>query len=142
NSTAANDRLIAYRRSQLTGAMTYSYGAPAAPELSRTPADSLSSGTFSYDDSSPQPALPSVNGVPKSSIVFVRSTVATTAQSTPSAVNSPGFDPPTLLAPGSRLIARLESAVTSALKAPVVAAIEYNYERDCVILTPAGTKAI
>jgi len=40
------------------------------------------------------------------------------------------------------LIGRLESAVTSALKVPVVAAIEYNYERDGVILVPAGTKAI
>jgi type IV secretory pathway VirB10-like protein len=139
---SANDRRMAYRRNQLTGAMTYNSGVPAAPDLSRTPADSISSGTFSYDGSSPQPALPSVNGAPKSSIVFVRSTVATTAQPTASTVNSPGFDPPTLLAPGSRLIARLESAVTSALKAPVVAAIEYNYEREGVILIPAGTKAI
>jgi type IV secretory pathway VirB10-like protein len=40
------------------------------------------------------------------------------------------------------LIARLESAVTSALKVPVVADIEYNYERDGEILVPAGTKAI
>jgi type IV secretory pathway VirB10-like protein len=40
------------------------------------------------------------------------------------------------------LIARLESALSSVLKAPVVAVIEYNYEKDGVILIPAGTKAI
>jgi type IV secretory pathway VirB10-like protein len=51
-------------------------------------------------------------------------------------------DRPALLPPGSRLIARLESAVTSALKVPVVADIEYNYEKDGEILIPAGTKAI
>src|SRR5579863_2378574 len=39
---------------------------------------------------------------------------------------------------GTRLLARLESAVTSALQAPVVAAIEYNYERDGKIVVPAG----
>jgi type IV secretory pathway VirB10-like protein len=39
------------------------------------------------------------------------------------------------------LIGRLESAVTSALKVPIVADIEYNYERDGEILVPAGTKA-
>lgn len=43
---------------------------------------------------------------------------------------------------GTRLIARLESAVTSAVKAPVVASIEYNYERDGEIIVPAGAKAV
>jgi hypothetical protein len=40
------------------------------------------------------------------------------------------------------LIARLEAAVNSALKIPVVASIEYNYERDGRIVLPAGTKVI
>jgi len=42
---------------------------------------------------------------------------------------------------GTRLVARLQSAVTSAIKAPVVAAIEYNYERDGEIVVPAGAEA-
>jgi hypothetical protein len=42
---------------------------------------------------------------------------------------------------GSRLVARLEAAVTTAVKTPAVAAIEYNYERDGEIVIPAGTKA-
>ena len=43
---------------------------------------------------------------------------------------------------GTRLVARLQSVVTSAVKAPVVAAIEYNYERDGEIVVPAGAKAL
>ena len=46
-----------------------------------------------------------------------------------------------LLPNGSRLVARLQSAVSTAVKAPVVAAIEYNYEKDGEIIIPAGTKA-
>ena len=47
-----------------------------------------------------------------------------------------------LLPNGSRLVARLQSAVSTAVKAPVVAAIEYNYERDGAIIIPAGAKAL
>ena len=43
---------------------------------------------------------------------------------------------------GTHLIARLQSVVTSAVKAPVVASIEYNYERDGEIIVPAGAKAV
>ena len=42
---------------------------------------------------------------------------------------------------GTRLIARLQTPVSSAVKTPVVAAIEYNYERDGEIVIPAGSKA-
>jgi len=40
------------------------------------------------------------------------------------------------------LIARLEAAATTAVKTPVVASIEYNYERDGIIVVPAGTKVL
>jgi hypothetical protein len=43
---------------------------------------------------------------------------------------------------GTHLVARLESVVTSAVKTPVVASIEYNYERDGEIIVPAGAKAV
>lgn len=78
---------------------------------------------------------------PKSSIIFIRSGSGTVGSGNPAAIEG-NSDLPALLPPGSRLIARLESAVTSALKVPVVADIEYNYERDGEILVPAGTKAI
>ncbi len=43
---------------------------------------------------------------------------------------------------GTRLVARLQSVVNSAIKTPVVAAIEYNYEKDGQIIVPAGSKAL
>ena len=39
-------------------------------------------------------------------------------------------------------MARLQTAVSSAVKSPAIAVIEYNYERDGEIVIPAGTKAI
>ncbi len=39
-------------------------------------------------------------------------------------------------------MARLQTAVSSAVKVPAIAVIEYNYERDGEIVIPAGTKAI
>ena len=48
----------------------------------------------------------------------------------------------TLLPPGTRLVARLESAVSTGVKEPVVAVIEYNFEREGEIAVPAGAKAI
>lgn len=41
---------------------------------------------------------------------------------------------------GTRLVARLETPVSSALAAPVVAVVEYNYERNGQIVLPAGAK--
>jgi len=46
------------------------------------------------------------------------------------------------LATGSRLRARLESAASTAVQTPVLAVIEYNYERDGEIIVPAGAKAV
>jgi hypothetical protein len=43
---------------------------------------------------------------------------------------------------GTRIVARLQSVVSSAVRTPVVAAIEYNYERDGEIVVPAGAKAL
>src|SRR5882724_7390517 len=43
---------------------------------------------------------------------------------------------------GTKLVARLQSVVNSAIRTPVVAAIEYNYEKDGQIVLPAGAKAL
>jgi hypothetical protein len=48
----------------------------------------------------------------------------------------------TSLPAGTRLVARLESAVSTGVKEPVVAVIEYNFEREGEIVVPAGAKAI
>ena len=46
------------------------------------------------------------------------------------------------LAAGTKLRARLESAVSTAVHTPVLAVIEYNYERYGEIVVPAGAKAV
>ncbi len=82
----------------------------------------------------------------QASLVFVRS--ATSVNSAPAQLVSANYKPVVLsaffnaLPPGTRLVARLESPVSTALKnTPAVAAIEYNYSRDGEIVIPAGSKA-
>lgn len=78
------------------------------------------------------------------SLVFVRSVQSSAASqgAGPLPAARAGGRAALDLAAGTRLVARLESAVTSAIQAPVVAAIEYNYERDGEIVVPAGAKAL
>jgi hypothetical protein len=47
-----------------------------------------------------------------------------------------------LLPAGTRLVARLEAPVSTAVKAPVAAVVEYNYEDDGEIILPAGSLAL
>ena len=87
---------------------------------------------------------PTSDDLPKSSLVFVRSAQNDTANASPGlkrvAIEQ---NPMTLELPtGTRLMARLEAVVSSAVKNPVVAAIEYNYERDGKIVVPAGAQVI
>ena len=130
-----SDPLVAYRLNTRTGTPTYSYGGPptGAAELSRT---------YAYGGAGPIAAESRLDAptLPKSSIVFMRSTDSTTpAVVTRSTVTS-ASEQTSLLPPGTRLAARLEAAATTALKMPAVASIEYNYERDGMIVVPAGTK--
>ncbi len=87
------------------------------------------------------PRLPSEQSDPdlkKPSIVFVRA-----AQSATPALQSPLKEDNTLaelLPAGTRLVARLEAPVSSAVPAPVIAVVEYNYERNGEIVLPAGAK--
>ncbi len=46
-----------------------------------------------------------------------------------------------LLPQGTRLVARLQHAVSSAAEMPVTAVIEYNYEHEGRLVVPAGSKA-
>jgi type IV secretory pathway VirB10-like protein len=74
----------------------------------------------------------------KPSIVFVRA-----AQGAIPALQSPPKEDNTLaelLPAGTRLVARLEAPVSSAVPAPVIAVVEYNYERNGEIVLPAGAK--
>ena len=74
----------------------------------------------------------------KPSIVFVRA-----AQSAIPTFERPTMEDATLAAilpAGTRLVARLEAPVSSAVPAPVIAVIEYNYERNGEIVLPAGSR--
>jgi Bacterial conjugation TrbI-like protein len=44
--------------------------------------------------------------------------------------------------PGYRVAARLESMASTAVHAPVVAVVEYNYERDGEVIIPAGARVV
>ena len=104
----------------------------------------------------PPPAAPAVlpasqpnnesEGLKKSSLVFVRNTTSETATNARQSTAQPAYierkGVSTLLPTGTRLVARLQNSVSSAVKTPVVAVIEYNYEQGGEILIPAGTKAI
>jgi hypothetical protein len=77
----------------------------------------------------------------KPSLVFVRNNnVPSGSNQRPQDVATP-IDFGIGLAPGTRLRARLESAVNTAVRTPVVAVIEYNYEQNGEIVIPAGAKA-
>jgi hypothetical protein len=81
------------------------------------------------------------SGLEKSSLVFVRTASATQSGSErredPGAVPQYGLGLPT----GTRLRARLESSASTAVRTPVLAVIEYNYERDGEIIVLAAAHA-
>ena len=106
-------------------------------------------GKIDFSDVVPNERTPRVAGssaqsasddLRKPSLVFVRSAQSNGASSS----TKPGLaaveqTPIRLnLSAGTRLVARLQSAVSSAIKTPVVAAIEYNYEKNGEIVVPAG----
>ena len=74
----------------------------------------------------------------KPSLVFVRA-----AQDAKPAVQVLHDEPGALaqlLPAGTRLVARLEAPVSSAVPTPAIAVIEYSYEHDGEIVIPAGTR--
>jgi len=73
----------------------------------------------------------------KSSLVFVRATEAKPMMK-PSLPEDSEEELP--LAAGTRLVARLQTPVSSAVQTPVVAVVEYNYERNGQIALPAGAR--
>jgi len=97
---------------------------------------SVGQGTTIPNPSSPS-APDSPSDLKKPSLVFVRSTeIKPTLRP-----NSPEDTEETLaLAAGTRLVARLQTPVSSAVAAPVVAVVEYNYERNGQIVLAAGSK--
>jgi hypothetical protein len=126
-----------------------SFGTPADPPApSRAPTD-YALNRIQFPAETPAapapPPDPNVAKLTKASLVFVSATTAPRG-ATPGRSNiqptvierEPEF---TALPAGTRLVARLQTPVSSAVKTPVVATVEYNYERDGETVIPAGSKA-
>jgi hypothetical protein len=79
------------------------------------------------------------DGLDKASLVFVKNN-ASSSTAAKAQDNVPMIDWSIGLAPGTRLRARLESAVNTAVRTPVVAVVEYNYEQNGEIIIPAGAR--
>lgn len=110
---------------------------PAPYQPGVQPATSLSEGLSASGEGSDTRS--ERDAMDKASLVFVRN--VPTAMSLKSQDTSQAIDWEIGLAPGTRLRARLESAVSTAVRTPVVAVIEYNYERNGEIVIPAGARA-
>src|SRR6266849_7010183 len=106
-------------------------------------------GKIDFSDVAPNEQAPGVasstahstsDDLRKPSLVFVRSVQSNVASSSTRPASAAVEQSPTTLnlPAGTRLVARLQSVVNAAIKTPVVAAIEYNYERDGEIVIPAG----
>ena len=78
----------------------------------------------------------------KGSLIYVRNVSATSGSTQARDINNSAPELALGLASGTRLRARLESAASTAVRTPVMAVIEYNYERDGEIIVPAGAKAV
>ena len=79
----------------------------------------------------------------KSSLVYVHSISAQQGNSRSEEIfGNPASEIGLGLATGMRLRARLESAASSAVRTPVLAVIEYNYEHDGEIIVPAGSRVV
>ncbi len=79
----------------------------------------------------------------KSSLIYVRNVSANSVSAQARELfNNQAPELGLGLATGTRLRARLESAASTAVRTPVLAVIEYNYERDGEIIVPAGAKAV
>ncbi len=80
------------------------------------------------------------NSLKESSLVFVRS-VAQSPVLTAQKINTDENGTPRLeLTPGTRIQAKLETQISSAVQAPVVAVVEYTYAIGDRIIVPAGAR--
>ncbi|MGC2743711.1 MAG: TrbI/VirB10 family protein [Candidatus Angelobacter sp.] len=105
---------------------------PAAYQPSEKTAGSTTTDIDSVDSRHERDAME------KASLVFVRS--AQTSPGSEATDNPSPFDFGIGLPPGTRLRARIESAVSTAVQTPVIAVVEYNYEQNGEIVVPAGAK--
>lgn len=80
------------------------------------------------------------NGLKEPSLVFVRSQVQNQAVGAVRADTTADTLPILDMAPGSRIQAKLQTQISSALQAPVVAIVEYTYAIGDRVIVPAGAR--
>jgi hypothetical protein len=120
---------------QTNGAGTLGSIPPFGDQLGEAPPYQPASNTVTSDGGKAEH-----EAMEKPSLMYVRKVSAgpTGLQSLNDAVPQLGLG----LGTGTRLRARLESAASTAVRAPILAVIEYNYERDGEIIVPAGAQAV
>lgn len=95
-----------------------------------------------YGEPTPTPASRSQqqNTLKEPSLIFVRNQIQSRTDATNN-VNSGGDNVPLLnITPGTRIQAKLETQISSAVQAPVVAVVEYTYAIGDKIVVPAGAR--
>jgi type IV secretory pathway VirB10-like protein len=90
--------------------------------------------------SGPKPEVQNQNNMKETSIVFVRSLVQNRSLPPLRAKLVHDGAPLLDLPPGTRIEAKLETQISSAVQAPVVAVVEYTYEIGDKVVVPAGAR--
>ncbi len=150
NSVTAED---VSRTSRSAGATTLSTTTAMGSEkpMPATPKNSQAFALkdITFDGVATQPAAgpplpPPADSSPfkKAAIVYVRSTQTAGMTAGSQAALLEQNTMTNSLPAGTRIVARLEAPVSSAVVAPVVAVVEYNYEREGEIVLPAGAKVL
>jgi len=80
------------------------------------------------------------NSLKESSLVFVRSVAQSPALTAPKINTDEDGTPRLELTPGTRIQAKLETQISSAVQAPVVAVVEYTYAIGDRIIVPSGAR--
>ena len=81
------------------------------------------------------------NALKEPSLVFVHNQTQNQTTATASPLTTNGDDSPRLeLTPGTRIQAKLETQISSAVQAPVVAVVEYTYAIGERVIIPAGAR--
>lgn len=115
---------------------------PFGPDQSGWQAPPYQAGSASGLDET-DPGKAEREAMEKSTLIYVRNVSAGGVN--PQIGAKTGVEAPEIelgLSTGTRLRARLESAASTAVRAPVLAVVEYTYEHDGQIVVPAGAKAV
>lgn len=90
--------------------------------------------------SKPEESEAQQNSLKEPSIIFVRSEVQKPIAAAPTVPSSTADVPRLDLALGTRIQAKLETQISSAVQAPVVAVVEYTYAIGDKVIVPAGAR--